>query len=207
MHPNHGHHSKGKGKGKEKVEDFADHFGGLDLGDHTDASTPRNGQPSYQYDQPDYSTWEQYPPGSIDYTHQSASSHATGSDPSYASGYGGAPITPGGAFSFGSNYAPSSYDTSSSNASSYAPSECAASSYAASVSTVQSSAPTRYETNTVNHDIARQQQPRNRYELPCEFGLLTGCSRRFQGGEEREWKDHHWEHLNGNFPAKLRCCR
>ncbi|KAL1845856.1 hypothetical protein Daus18300_014430 [Diaporthe australafricana] len=78
---------------------------------------------------------------------------------------------------------------------------------APSVGTAASSAPsTRSNVTDVNNTIHRQAPPNERYELPCEFSNLTGCSSVFHGDEEHDWIEHHIEeHLRRKLPSKLRC--
>ncbi|ROW06398.1 hypothetical protein VMCG_04348 [Cytospora schulzeri] len=221
MQHNHGHHSKGKGKDKGKERDLVDGFDRLSLGDSSGHSVPRSDQHSHQYYQTEYSSLEQYPPGNDEYTYQSQSYDNAASNPAYGDQYGyeatfpttarNATTTGGASSSYESSYVPSgyaasSYTDSSSYTSSYAPSSYASSGYAQSfASTTPSTAPPRRLNNTVDHQIAQQPPAQNRYELPCEFQLLTGCTIGFQDGEEREWKEHHEAHMRGKFPSKLNC--
>lgn len=208
MQRNKGHHSKGKGKDTEKKENLADRMGELSLEGTNDPSLPRSGLE--QYDYPSHPT-SNYTNNNA-YTHQYQDSHSTPSALAYNAGYEGyvtasPPTTTGRASSYESDYAASGYAESSSYASSYAPSSYASSGYAQSyASTAPSTVPPRYQANSVDHHIAQQPPPRNRYELPCEFRTLTGCTVVFQGGEEREWKEHLVSHLDSKFPTKLRCC-
>lgn len=66
-----------------------------------------------------------------------------------------------------------------------------------------SSAPS--QGSNVNTHINRQPPPRQRYELPCELRSI-GCHQVFRGDEEREWREHVGNHLQGSFPSKLKCC-
>lgn len=216
------HHSKGKGKGKgkEKEKGFDQRFGELKLESPAESSTPRSGQPELPYPQSaHYSTYDQYPSGN-EYTYQRRPDDNNASTAAY-SGYGGHetyaatfPNHMDGTSSSGMN-APrgsnSSYDgtystTTGGGASSYTDST-ASSSYAASVSSTWSSNPPKYEAGSLNHHIAQQPPPNNRGKLPCEFRMLLGCPIEFEGGEEREWKDHIEEHLESKFPTSLQCCK
>lgn len=109
---------------------------------------------------------------------------------------------------YAADYAKYEYDTVS-IASSSAPSYTRRSgpwTETPSVGTTATSAPsTRTD---VDNTIHRQAPPNERYQLPCEFSNLTGCSRTFHGDEEQDWIDHHVnKHLRDKLPSKLRCCK
>lgn len=209
MKPNNSQHSKGKGK--EKGDELASSLSGLNLEDHTDDRVPRSDQYSNQYGQSNYSTREYT--DNLYYTHQSMSGYDTTPATAYDAAYGGELATTGGVASYESEYATPSYAAPSR----YAPSSYASSGYASSdyssgyaqssTSTTPSTVPSRLPNNTIIHQIAQQPPPQNRYELPCEFRILTGCNATFQGGEQREWVEHHEAHLKYKFPTKLRCCK
>lgn len=73
-----------------------------------------------------------------------------------------------------------------------------------SPSTFASSAPSRYDRDNVNTQILRQTGTSQRYDLPCEF---LGCPEVFHGDQQAEWVRHTEDHLQGNFPPKLLCCK
>ncbi|KAK7748043.1 hypothetical protein SLS53_001295 [Cytospora paraplurivora] len=99
-----------------------------------------------------------------------------------------APTSPSSVYSYGASSSVGSY----------------ASSHA---STVASSAPPRRDPSSVDDRIMGLRPTQKRYELPCEFLLLTGCRETFQDGEETAWMEHVEGHLQGKFPTKLQCCK
>lgn len=98
--------------------------------------------------------------------------------------------------------------SSSSVPSSYGPASESGWSEAQSHGTTASSVPSRRSDRTdVNNTINRQRPPNERYQLPCEFHNLTGCTRVFPGDDVQDWMDHVEGHLQSKFPTRLRCCK
>lgn len=209
-----GHHSTGKGKGKSKG--LLERLDTLSLEDSPDPFAPRSGPSSYPYDQPAYQQYQQYPVSSDEYTYQSPTAgNGFASTSASGDGYGGYPnaYQPGtgssssGAASWSNTGSSINTPTSPSSILSYGAASSVGSYASSHASTAASSAPPRRDSTSVNDRIMGLQPTQNRYELPCEFLCLTGCSETFQDGDEHAWMEHVEDHLQGNLPTKLKCCK
>ena len=217
-----------KGKGRSRDTDYAQSLASLSLSDY-DPHAPRGDYYDSSYTDAYGSSYEPTYTGNDQYALTAQSSHAPtqsssatyGSNGVCDSSYPTAPATsstggyeyqiePSGTSSYS---AYTEYDTAS-VASSSVPSYGGGGSMGGwsdsqSHGTAPSTAPSSRQSHhtDVNNTIHRQPPPAQRYQLPCEFYNLTGCTRVFTGDDTQGWIDHVEGHLRSNFPLKLRCCK
>lgn len=192
-------------------ESLENSFGDLELTTGNGASVPRT-PPYTQYDPTEYHQYDDYPAGNGYYTAEPESYHdrTYGSTQSTASssmanagsyevdsyrGYGDIHYVAGSSRGSASTAAGSSSRHSRS-------SRGFSGTSASSVSTAPSIRNPRPNLNT---QISQQGPAQQRYQLPCEFMKLTGCSSVFTGDDDFSWKIHIESHLESKFPAKAMC--
>lgn len=209
------HSPKGKGKGRAGDEDYAQSFASLSLsGSYGSSYADVYGS---SYEQPYIGDTQGWTAQSEPAPMQSLSA-TYGSTPGYGNSYSVTPAT-----SLTQRYGYQSHPSSTSNYSGYynttsVTSSTVPSSYEGSSVSDWSETHSRGTTSTafsvpsthsnwtdVNNTINRQHPPTERYQLPCEFRNLTGCSRVFPGDDVQDWIDHIEGHLQGKFPMSLRC--
>lgn len=195
-----------KGKGNSNEWDYQS-FQSLSLSDYADFSTPR-GNPM------DFSSTPAQAPMGQTYTQSTNYVHdANGLGQTYADFLSQSPEAmmatdvrggsdPSVRNSGSSTYSSQNWDTLSHSSTSHRSIASANTSFSSATSV--SSAPSRF--SDVDTHIHRMGPPRQRYQLPCEFGAL-GCARVFAGDEQAEWISHTESHLGGTYPSKVKCCQ